>query len=132
MCPMILVISLILSNTINSKIKFRTGFRLIFFFPVVVISGPVMTQLRSSNTMQLMDISELLIFRMIDNISPFFSNILMSIFDNFTLILWFTGIPIILFFKWVYKKLIIKVYMKQHKSMVLIHGKCYGRLCYQI
>ncbi|ABX81335.1 carbohydrate ABC transporter permease [Acholeplasma laidlawii] len=95
--PMILVISLILAILLNSKIKFRTGFRLIFFFPVVVISGPVMTQLRSSNTMQLMDISELLIFRMIDNISPFFSNILMSIFDNFTLILWFTGIPIILF-----------------------------------
>src|SRR5690554_5154674 len=95
--PMILVISLILAILLNSKIKFRTGFRLIFFFPVVVISGPVMTQLRSSNTMQLMDISELLVFRMIDNISPFFSNILMSIFDNFTLILWFTGIPIILF-----------------------------------
>lgn len=95
--PMILIISLILAILLNSNIKFRSGFRLIFFFPVVVMSGPVMTQLRSSNTMQLMDISELLIFRMIDNISPFFSNMLINIFDNFTLILWFTGIPIILF-----------------------------------
>ncbi|CDR30861.1 ABC-type polysaccharide transport system, permease component [Acholeplasma oculi] len=95
--PMILVISLILAILLNTKIKFRAGFRLIFFFPVVVMSGPVMTQLRSSNTMQLMDISDLLIFRMIDNISPFFSDMLMTVFDNFTLILWFTGIPIVLF-----------------------------------
>lgn len=95
--PMILVISLILAILLNTKIKFRAGFRLIFFFPVVVMSGPVMTQLRSSNTLQLMDISDLLIFRMIENISPFFSDMLITIFDNFTLILWFTGIPIVLF-----------------------------------
>lgn len=95
--PMILVISLILAILLNTKIKFRAGFRLIFFFPVVVMSGPVMTQLRSSNTTQVMDISDLLIFRMIDNISPFFSEMLIQVFNNFTLILWFTGIPIVLF-----------------------------------
>src|SRR5690554_3495029 len=95
--PMILVISLILAILLNTKIKFRAGFRLIFFFPVVVMSGPVMTQLRSSNTTQIMDISDLLIFRMIDNISPFFSEMLIQVFNNFTLILWFTGIPIVLF-----------------------------------
>ena len=95
--PMILVISLILAVLLNTKIKFRAGFRLIFFFPVVVMSGPVMTQLRSSNAVQLMDISDLLVFRMIENISPFFSDLLITVFDNFTLILWFTGIPIVLF-----------------------------------
>jgi len=95
--PAILVLSLILSLLLNTNIKFRAGFRMIYFFPVVVLSGPVMTQLINSDSTTRIDVTEILVFRMIENFSPFIADLIGSIFNNFTMILWFTGIPIILF-----------------------------------
>lgn len=95
--PAIIILAFILSMLLNTNIKFRAGFRMIYFFPVVILSGPVMTQLISSDSTSTIDITEILIFRMVENYSPFLADMLASIFNNFTLILWFTGIPIILF-----------------------------------
>lgn len=95
--PAILILSLVLSILLNTNIKFKSGFRLIYFFPVVVMSGPVLRQLGDSNATQIMDVSQLLMFRMVNNFSPFIGNMLESIFNNFTTILWFTGIPTVLF-----------------------------------
>lgn len=95
--PAILVLSLILSLLLNTNIKFRAGFRMIYFFPVVVLSGPVMTQLINSDSTTNIDVTEIIVFRMIENFSPFLADMIGGIFNNFTLILWFTGIPIILF-----------------------------------
>jgi ABC-type sugar transport system permease subunit len=95
--PAILVLSLILSLLLNTNIKFRAGFRMIYFFPVVVLSGPVMTQLINSDSTTTIDVTEIIVFRMIENFSPFLADMIGGIFNNFTLILWFTGIPIILF-----------------------------------
>lgn len=95
--PAIMVLSLILSLLLNTNIKFRAGFRMIYFFPVVVLSGPVMTQLINANSTTRIDITDIIIFRMIENFSPFLADMIGGIFNNFTLILWFTGIPIVLF-----------------------------------
>ena len=95
--PAILVLSLILAILLNTKIKFRSGFRLIFFFPVVVMSGPVLSQLGSSRATELIDVSSILVFRMIANYSDTLAGVLVGIFNNFSTILWFTGIPIVLF-----------------------------------
>ena len=95
--PAILVLSLILAILLNTKIKFRAGFRLIFFFPVVVMSGPVLSQLGSSRATELIDVSSILVFRMIANYSDTLAGVLIGIFNNFSTILWFTGIPIVLF-----------------------------------
>lgn len=95
--PTILILSFILSMLLNTNIRFRSGFRLIYFFPVVVLSGPVMTQLMSTNSTQLIDVENIIIFRMIESYSRDLANVLANIFANFAMILWFTGIPIILF-----------------------------------
>lgn len=95
--PAILVLSLILSLLLNTNIKFRAGFRMIYFFPVVVLSGPVMTQLINSDSTTQIDVTDIIVFRMIENFSPFIADMIGGIFNNFTMILWFTGIPIILF-----------------------------------
>lgn len=95
--PAILVLSLILSLLLNTNIKFRAGFRMIYFFPVVVLSGPVMTQLMNANSTTQIDVTDIIVFRMIENFSPFLADMIGGIFNNFTLILWFTGIPIVLF-----------------------------------
>lgn len=95
--PAIIILAFILSLLLNTNIKFRAGFRMIYFFPVVVLSGPVMTQLMSADSTSTIRVEDIIIFRMIENYSPFIADMLASIFNNFTLILWFTGIPIILF-----------------------------------
>ncbi|MCD8574187.1 MAG: hypothetical protein LRY28_01550, partial [Erysipelotrichaceae bacterium] len=46
--PTILIISFILAILLNGNFKFRTTFRVIYFLPVIVISGSVMNQLMSS------------------------------------------------------------------------------------
>lgn len=95
--PAILVISLIIAILLNSRIKLKGIFRVIYFFPVVIMSGPVMKQLESANTTGMFDVSKVLIFRMIEAFSPFLSGMIINLFSNFTVILWLTGIPVVLF-----------------------------------
>ena len=95
--PVIVIISFILANLLNQKIKGRSFFRTIYFLPVIVLSGSVMLQLMDSGTTKMLGVEEIFIFKMISNYSENFGDILITLFDNFSMILWFTGIPIILF-----------------------------------
>jgi ABC-type sugar transport system permease subunit len=95
--PTIIIISFILGILLNRDLKFRAGFRTIFFLPVIVLSGSVMDQLMGSGSTTLSDFSENIIFQMLNNYSPFMAEIMLALFQNFTMVLWFTGIPVILF-----------------------------------
>lgn len=95
--PTIIIISFILGLLLNRDLKFRSGFRTIFFLPVIVLSGSILDQLISTGSTELSDFSENLIFQMLENYSPFFAEVMLTLFTNFTTVLWFTGIPIILF-----------------------------------
>ncbi|TNF06773.1 MAG: sugar ABC transporter permease [Bacillota bacterium] len=95
--PTIIIVAFILSMLLNTNIKFRAGFRMIYFFPVVVLSGPVLTQLTESNSTSIIQADSIIIFRMVEQYSRFLADILSGIFSNFAVILWFTGIPIVLF-----------------------------------
>lgn len=95
--PAIVIISFILAILLNQKIKFRVVFRIIYFLPVIVLSGSVMFQLMDSGNSNMVDITNNLIYKMIDNYSHFIALGIEFLFRNFSLILWFTGIPIILF-----------------------------------
>jgi ABC-type sugar transport system permease subunit len=93
--------------------KINTGksiLRTIYFLPVIIMSGPVMTQLlsvqsaASSATSNMSDAaqaanaySNIFIMQIIDSYSPSLANGLAGIFDQLSIILWFTGIPIVLF-----------------------------------
>ena len=93
--------------------KINTGksiLRTIYFLPVIIMSGPVMTQLLSvqsasaSSTANMSDAaqttnaySNIFIMQIIDSYSPSLANGLAGIFDQLSIILWFTGIPIVLF-----------------------------------
>lgn len=95
--PAIVIASFILGILLNRNIKFRSGFRTIFFLPVIVLSGSVMDQLVSTDSTRLNDFSENIVFQMVMNYSFDAANALLTLFENFTMVLWFTGIPIILF-----------------------------------
>lgn len=95
--PTVIILSFILAMLLNTKIKGRSFFRTIYFFPAIILSGPVLTQLISTNTTQLIDLNRLEIFTLLDSFSPVISNGIISLFEDVTVILWFTGIPIVLF-----------------------------------
>lgn len=98
----ILILSFILAYLLN-KITFLRGFlRTIYFLPVIIMSGPVMTQLIDSSNVSMEEMAsreftDIFIVQIVATYSFRFANILVGIFDQLSIILWFTGIPIILF-----------------------------------
>ncbi len=95
--PIIIIISFILASLLNRDMKLRGLFRTIYFLPVIVLSGPVMYQLIDSDSTKIGEVSENFIYRAIESVSVGFASVIELMFDNLSLILWFTGIPIILF-----------------------------------
>ena len=81
--------------------------RTIYFLPVIIMSGPVMTQLLSVSkaAAPAMGVevdaasaySNIFVMQMIQSYSPGLANALAEIFNQLSIILWFTGIPIVLF-----------------------------------
>ena len=95
--PAIIVVSFILAYFLNMKIGFRGGFRTIYFLPVIVLSGPVMHEIiDTGSTGAEIDLSGIFVFRMVDYYFPLAGDMLLVLFSNFSIILWFTGIPIVL------------------------------------
>ena len=95
--PAIIIASFILGTLLNRELKFRSGFRTIFFLPVIVLSGSVMDKLIDTESNRLSDFSENINFQMVMNYNVDAARALLTLFENFTMVLWFTGIPIILF-----------------------------------
>jgi len=101
--PVITVIAFIIALLLNQKIKFRVVFRALFFLPVIVMSGPVMYQLMDSGSMTFAGIRDIILYQVVEQFSRPLANALVSLFQNFSMVLWFTGIPIILFISGIQK-----------------------------
>lgn len=99
--PIVVFISFVLALLLNTKIKGRTFFRIIYFLPVVIISGPVLNMLNNSNSSGSSSIKINLagssIATILESISPKLYTYANEIFQNFIIILWMTGVPIVLF-----------------------------------
>lgn len=94
--PVIIVISFVLALMLNQKIRFRAGFRLIYFLPVIIMSGSVMQQLMDSGNTNFGSIEGSFIYQIIWSYSRPLADVMVYLFENFSMVLWFTGIPIIL------------------------------------
>ena len=87
------------------KIKVgKSLMRTIYFLPVIIMSGPVMSQIldkadEAVQTAQGMTntYDGVFILQMIASYSPQVARFMVNIFDQLSMILWFTGIPIVLF-----------------------------------
>ena len=104
----VVVISFIIAYLLNKIEKGKGVLRTIYFLPVIIMSGPVMNQLTAVDDAAMKaaeisggtvasDYSNIFIMKIIESYSPQISTALGSIFDQLSLILWFTGIPIVLF-----------------------------------
>lgn len=97
--PVIVISSLLIARLLITDIKGKAFFRVVFFLPVLLLSNNIMTVLSdiTSSGSLMMESTENFIIQMIESYSPFLSDLLVDIFSRLIAILWFTGIPIILF-----------------------------------
>ena len=95
--PTITVIAFLLALLLNRGLKGQGIFRALFFLPVIVMSGPVMNELMEAGGLSGIDISEMALYGMVAQFSPHVANALAFLFENYSALLWFTGIPIVLF-----------------------------------
>jgi ABC-type sugar transport system permease subunit len=98
----IIVLSFILAYLLNRITFLRGLFRTIYFLPVIIMSGPVMSQIIDSSSTgseseQVRQFTDIFIVQMIATYSPELADVLIGVFDQLSIILWFTGIPIILY-----------------------------------
>lgn len=95
--PTIVIVAFILALLLNRNIRFRSMFRTIYFLPVIVLSGPVMYQLMDSGSTASFGIESIMIFKIVANYSKPLADAMLFLFSNFSMVLWFTGIPVVLF-----------------------------------
>ena len=96
--PIIVSFALMMSLLINGKIKFKGLFRTIFFLPVIIATGPVMNELTRQGVASVPMVNQSFIVTVIGTILPeFIVEPITTLFSSLILILWSTGVQILIF-----------------------------------
>ena len=95
--PVIIAFSLIIALMLNGKIKGRGVFRTIFFLPVIIATGPVMAQLTAQGVSSVPMVSQNVITSVLADMPEFIATPISDLFSQLILILWNSGIQILIF-----------------------------------
>jgi ABC-type sugar transport system permease subunit len=96
--PLIIVFSIVIAVLVNMPIRNKGMWRSIFFLPVIISTGPVINELNAQNAIALPSIQDSEIYRYIlNNLPPLLSDPLLTVINSMLLILWYAGIPILIF-----------------------------------
>lgn len=96
--PIIVVFALMIAIMLNGKIRFKGFFRLIFFLPVIIVSGPVMNMLVSEGAASIPSMNIQSIVSAFDMFLPTsVAESVGEIFSNMIMILWYSGVQILIF-----------------------------------
>ncbi|MDD4291623.1 MAG: sugar ABC transporter permease [Clostridia bacterium] len=96
--PVITVVSLIIALLLNSKVKGKGFFRTLFFLPVIITSGPVISIFIDKGVAEFSGIATLIDFEALSATVPqFLVSALKFLTSEFIMILWFCGIQILVF-----------------------------------
>lgn len=96
--PVIVVFALIIAMLLNGKIRCKGFFRLIFFLPVIVVSGPVMGELSSEGVATISSIDTVAIQNALNQFLPYsVAQSISEVFGNMITILWYSGVQILIF-----------------------------------
>ena len=94
--PVIVVVALVIALFLSKRYPLRTFFRGVFFLPVIIMSGPVISDLLGQYSVGLTEESPLL-FSFMSSLPSFLQSPVFFVLDNLVLILWFSGVQILLF-----------------------------------
>lgn len=96
--PVIVVFSLIIAMLLNSKIKGRMLFRIIYFLPVIIVSGPVMKQLADQGAATIPSMNVSAISNVLNQFLPYMIvEPITELFNNMIMVLWYSGVQILIF-----------------------------------
>lgn len=96
--PLVLVFSLLLALMLNQDIKGRGLFRVIFFIPVILLSGSMLSSFGTYGLLSVPAASSTAIAEAIEFYLPeVFSNIILGAFGKIVLILWLSGVQTLIF-----------------------------------
>jgi len=96
--PIVIVFSLILAMVLNSTTKFKGILRSVFFLPVVITSGPVFAVFIEQGVAEFPGIEQFLDFETLAQTMPLFAvNALEMLITQFIMLLWFSGIQMLIF-----------------------------------
>lgn len=96
--PVIVVFALIIAMMLNEKIKAKGFFRLIFFLPVIIVSGPILGMLTSQGAGAITAIDTQAITSAIAAFLPkSLATPISEVFTNMVTILWYSGVQILIF-----------------------------------
>ncbi len=97
--PLIVVLALIIAMMLNMKLKGKGIYRTIFFLPVIIVSGPVMSMITSESTgngIQAVDTT--IIEEALNSALPLWmASSVQWVFENIILLLWYSGVQILIF-----------------------------------
>lgn len=95
--PVIIVFSIIIALLLNQPIKFRWFFRVIFFLPVIISSGPVISELISQGAGGTNIMNQYGFANLIQRVlSPGLAKPLIKLFSEIIIIFWFSGVQILI------------------------------------
>ena len=95
--PLVVVFSLVIALLLNRKFRGRTVYRIVFFLPVVIMSGPVMSELMSESSAMSINMDIMGIRNILMELNYGWANILLTFLNSFVRILCFCGVQIIVF-----------------------------------
>lgn len=96
--PVIVAFSLIIAIMLNGNIKMKGFFRLIFFLPVIIASGPVMTQLMEQGAASIPMMNTQMITGVLEGFLPgVVADAVSNVFNNIIMLLWYSGVQILIF-----------------------------------
>ena len=96
--PIITVFALIIAMMLNSKIHLKAFFRLIFFLPVIIVSGPVMNMLVTQGASSIPAMNSQTIINVLDTFLPYsVAESIGGLFEIMIMILWYSGVQILIF-----------------------------------
>ena len=96
--PIIVVFALLIAMMLNQNIKGKGFLRLIFFLPVIIVSGPILGMLTEQGAGSISAIDTQAIASAISGVLPgMLAEPIASLFENMITILWYSGVQILIF-----------------------------------
>ena len=95
--PLVVVFSLVIALLLNRKFRGRTVYRIVFFLPVVIMSGPVMSELMTESSAMSINMDIMGLRSILMELDYGWARILLTFLNSFVRILWFCGVQIIVF-----------------------------------
>lgn len=98
MLPIIVIFSLLVAIMLNQKFWGRTFFRAVFFLPVIFTTGQVILEFVAQGKgdldfLERYNLSALVV----EHLPPVWANPIMNIMDSIVLVLWYSGVQILIF-----------------------------------